>query len=186
MDLGLEAVQRHGGKMRAAQKAGGQHGDLPLAARLGFRLGRRVCWSVRRGRCAFRLEQGQVGELLVAHLGSLAQNLFAGGVGQNAGVVDSLRYCAARELQLVGDVLDGNSGCHRNPSFAYSIVQMHTLVKCANAKTSVCTFAHTGFCAIIQTHRNILSGGRNNVDFCHTAWYKKSVRILHLNYPQGN
>ena len=99
VNLGLEPVQHHGGKMGVAEEPGGEHGDFPLAAG-GL------------GLFGFLLEQGQIGNLLVPHFGRLAENPFPGGICQGAGVVDGLGHRVAGKLQLVGDVLDRHLAGH--------------------------------------------------------------------------
>ena len=131
MDLGLEPVQHHGREMRVAEKAGGQHCNLPLAVRVGRLFG-------------FLLEQGQIGKLLVPHLSRFAQNFFPGGVCQSAGVVDRFGHRIARQLQLVGNILYGDLASHgfllcvlsiiRKVFLIVSIMQTLGLVKCKIAK----------------------------------------------------
>ena len=81
IDFRLETIQHHGGKVRAAQKLGRQHGDLPFVTRQNERL---CCF------CSVFLKQRQIGELLIAHFGGFAQDLLPCGICQHTGVVDGL------------------------------------------------------------------------------------------------
>ena len=81
VDFRLETIQHRGGKVRAAQKLGRQHGDLPFVTRQNERL---CCF------CSVFLKQRQIGELLIAHFGGFAQDLLPCGICQHTGVVDGL------------------------------------------------------------------------------------------------
>ena len=81
VDFRLETIQHRGGKVRAVQKPGRQHGDLPFVTRQN---GRRCCF------CIVVLKQRQIGKLLIAHFGGFAQDLFPCGICQHTGVVDGL------------------------------------------------------------------------------------------------
>ena len=81
LDFRLETIQHHGGKVRAAQKLGRQHGDLPFVTRQNGML---CCF------CSVFLKQRQIGKLLIAHFGGFAQDLLPCGICQHTGVVDGL------------------------------------------------------------------------------------------------
>ena len=81
VDFRLETIQHHGGKVRAAQKLGRQHGDLSFVTRQN---GRPCCF------CSVFLKQRQIGKLLIAHFGGFAQDLLPCGICQHTGVVDGL------------------------------------------------------------------------------------------------
>ena len=53
--------------------------------------------------------------------------------------------------------------------------------KCKNVNLYICTIQ---ICAIIQIHRKSAAFQKNTVDFCHIAWYKMTVSILHLHTTQ--
>ena len=66
---------------------------------------------------AVPIKYRKVGKLLVSHFGSLAQDLLPCGIGQNAGVIDSLGNRIAGKMKLVGNILNGDFGRHGLPRF---------------------------------------------------------------------